>query len=1051
VTRSLSSALALNILLGIFALASPTLAATSPSQSRAEAITWLLEHQNPSGSWGSDPRREALVTAVALGALRDAGVVGSPQNRRAEAWLASSAPPATGDLGAMLRALDASDLVLDTTALQDELDSRRAAHDTSAGTEPGFICLGGTHNFFPCSVAHGGVSPETCVQEGGECVGSWFFGTRLLPHTPLAQSSESGWGADFGHRSDVPSTAAALEALRAAGNPSVDTPAEIDAVVDHLLATQVATGPDAGAFRLASEPPLAELSGWPQAILDRGPAVFATARAIVALESVSSLRPDVDSAIADAVAWLRAVQKPGGGWGDAASTVEETALAYVALRTVGVPASDPALDNALAGFLLATQSSSGSDRGSWGGAPYATALALDALNRSGLATDTDGDGLPDPSDPDDDGDNVCDPGQTGAGCSGTDAFPLDPSETADADGDGLGDNADPDRDGDGFCDPSQSGADCVGTDLFPTDPNAHADLDNDGTPDAFDADIDGDGAPNVADAFPFNPAETLDTDADGIGNAADPDDDADGFCDPGESGPDCTGVDAFPLDPAESRDSDGDGIGNNADQDDDNDGILDTIDNCPAIDVACLWKVDEIDGNPAPDTRVRISGPDLAWTGPGATSREVFRYAGATRSVEQLTDDAHEDFGASISISRLAWMRLDGSDLDVFAFSGSDIVAVTDDPADDILGSLHLGVVVWERSGDIFYHDFAASVDPTTQLTAGAAQDREPVLSLFFAPTVAWIRDAGGQSDVYFARLSDNIPVAITSNGVHKSFVRITRRPDPGDNVPTDRVAWCEGATSVKDCFVHTVQTGETATVVSGQEISSLSLEGPMVAWSASDGADFDIYMRDLAAGGSAIQITDDDAQDERVEVSTTHILWRRSSPLNGVEVRIYQIATGKTTLLTEPALPAVVDAEPTLEGKAAAWVGMDAATGDLQVVWARAEPPVCDNGLDDDGDGLEDYPADPGCRLATHFEEDPECNDKIDNDGDGGVDWDGGGVGNPDPDCSSADDDKEQTSSGGGGGGGCGLLGVEALFALLLLARRRRGRVVSNGSEERV
>jgi len=46
-----------------------------------------------------------------------------------------------------------------------------------------------------------------------------------------------------------------------------------------------------------------------------------------------------------------------------------------------------------------------------------------------------------------------------------------------------------------------------------------------------------------------------------------------------------------------------------------------------------------------------------------------------------------------------------------------------------------------------------------------------------------------------------------------------------------------------------------------------------------------------------------------------------------------------------------------------------------------------CENGLDDDGDGLLDYPADAGCAAATADVEAPQCNDGVDNDGDGFTD----------------------------------------------------------------
>jgi hypothetical protein len=58
-------------------------------------------------------------------------------------------------------------------------------------------------------------------------------------------------------------------------------------------------------------------------------------------------------------------------------------------------------------------------------------------------TDTDGDGLSDGIDPDDDNDGVLDV---------DDAFALDPTESVDTDNDGIGDNADTDDDGDGMPD-----------------------------------------------------------------------------------------------------------------------------------------------------------------------------------------------------------------------------------------------------------------------------------------------------------------------------------------------------------------------------------------------------------------------------------------------------------------------------------------------------------------------------------------------------------------------------------------------------------------------
>lgn len=78
-------------------------------------------------------------------------------------------------------------------------------------------------------------------------------------------------------------------------------------------------------------------------------------------------------------------------------------------------------------------------------------------------------------------------------------------------------------------------------------------------------------------------------------------------------------------------------------------------------------------------------------------------------------------------------------------------------------------------------------------------------------------------------------------------------------------------------------------------------------------------------------------------------------------------------------------------------------------------EPPVCSDGHDDDGDGVADFPGDPGCASpADDSEADdcpsgescPQCGDGADNDGNGTADYP------EDPGCSSAGQEVE----------GCGL-----------------------------
>lgn len=93
------------------------------------------------------------------------------------------------------------------------------------------------------------------------------------------------------------------------------------------------------------------------------------------------------------------------------------------------------------------------------------------------------------------------------------------------------------------------------------------------------------------------------------------------------------------------------------------------------------------------------------------------------------------------------------------------------------------------------------------------------------------------------------------------------------------------------------------------------------------------------------------------------------------------------------------------------------------------ASAPRCANGVDDDGDGLTDFPADPGCRDPVWDVEDPACQNGVDDDGDGGIDHDGVP---PDEACVGAPWRRSET--------GCGL-GSELALALPLLAALRQRR----------
>jgi alpha-tubulin suppressor-like RCC1 family protein len=238
--------------------------------------------------------------------------------------------------------------------------------------------------------------------------------------------------------------------------------------------------------------------------------------------------------------------------------------------------------------------------------------------------DTDGDGIGNNADTDDDNDGLSDSAELGLGTNstnpdtdgdnytdGSDAFPLDNTEWEDTDGDGIGNNADLDDDADSWDDLTELS--CASDPL--DNSSIPLDTDNDGDCNLQDTDDDNDGTLDVDDAFPLDASADTDTDSDGMPDiingttttnlTEDWDDDNDGWNDtieincgydpldyndiPIDSDNDtvCDTLDIFPNDPSEWEDTDGDGYGDNGDafptdssewNDTDGDGIGDNAD-----------------------------------------------------------------------------------------------------------------------------------------------------------------------------------------------------------------------------------------------------------------------------------------------------------------------------------------------------------------------------------------------------------------------------------------------------------------------------------------
>jgi gliding motility-associated-like protein len=254
-----------------------------------------------------------------------------------------------------------------------------------------------------------------------------------------------------------------------------------------------------------------------------------------------------------------------------------------------------------------------------------------------VGPDSDGDGILDANDLDDDNDGILDTVENAA-CTPS-------SATCDTDGDGIINSLDLDSDNDGITDAKESnGTDANGdgridgavdSDGIPVSANGGLtppDTDTDGSPNPYDLDSDNDGLFDVKEAngidanndgkidggIDANGIPTAanggltppDTDGDGAPDYRDLDSDNDGISDADEKGPSAT-----------PRDTDGDGTPDYRDLDSDNDGISDADEKGPTATPR------DTDGDGVPDYRDLDSDndgiSDADEKGPTATPRDT--------------------------------------------------------------------------------------------------------------------------------------------------------------------------------------------------------------------------------------------------------------------------------------------------------------------------------------------------------------------------------------------------------------------------------------------
>lgn len=376
-----------------------------------------------------------------------------------------------------------------------------------------------------------------------------------------------------------------------------------------------------------------------------------------------------------------------------------------------------------------------------------------------------------------------------------------------------------------------------------------------------------------------------------------------------------------------------------------------------------------------------------------------------------LTDNDVNDQNVAASDGAAVWQRFDGSDWDVVhAYQGVETL-LGDETMDDVSPDVDAGAVVWRQlqggQAEVMHFDGAT----TTQVTADGVNVEEVRIS---DGDVVFVRGGGDQNEIYrwdgaaitqlTGDLQDDGRVNVDA-GVVVYRKYLGSRTLPYDPMLNNIFVWDGAETQYSPGGVN-----EAFPDVSGDNlVFRRQLPGE---------PDTEVVLDD---GVAATLLTDDMLLDVVPRVDGGNVVWQH---FDGTDWEIRLWDGEKVVAVTDNTLN---DLLPVVDGNRVLWQQWDGNDWEIML----ASPGACDDGIDNDGDGLTDAGEDPGCATVASPRENPACDNGLDDDGDGGVDW----LGNPpDPECVGQPwREKEQIE-------GCGL-GAELALLLPLLAALRRDR----------
>ncbi|REK09445.1 MAG: hypothetical protein DWQ37_18585 [Planctomycetota bacterium] len=324
--------------------------------------------------------------------------------------------------------------------------------------------------------------------------------------------------------------------------------------------------------------------------------------------------------------------------------------------------------------------------------------------------------------------------------------------------------------------------------------------------------------------------------------------------------------------------------------------------------------IERLTDNDTYDTNPRVDGDKIVWEGrggtDGGTDEEIFYYDGTT--VTQLTENSDLDREAEVSDLGIVWERGNSSAREIIFYDGSE-TPLTSNAVSDDNSSLSDERLSWEQGDgaavEVWTWD---GVNPPSNLSnLPAVIDLQPYAE---GNNTVWVSGSVPNRQVrFFNGTSTSIIGTSTfsiedprSDGDHVvwegfkqsgnnqreiyyyngSTVQLVTNDNVFDfdpQVEGNTVVWWSLNLGVSQ--VKMWRDGVTTQLSAGTRNRNPQISNGNVVWYGFDGNDEEIF---LWNGYKTIQITDNDYDDMRPQISGNHIVWVGGSSTNGSVDEIY-------------------------------------------------------------------------------------------------------------------------------------------------------------------